>query len=214
VYLWVLGARKMPGKREPKAVIRAPSRVRLSSLSGQRARPKGSVNRRRTVTPLATLTARSRADYRHKASRRLVNDYAGFAMETLRVAGLMPTRFAQSFADVAPAGSDRVLRYKAEWAGRERCTVETFTRSSGVCRGCGLTGERLPLAVREWRCTGCGAVCGRVGARASTSRCECCGAPESWGKAIDPIQLACRAGVCLVGRSVVRPPVFAGAMGR
>jgi putative transposase len=51
-----------------------------------------------------------------------------------------------------------MLRYKAEWAGREWRTVETFTHSTGVCPDCGLTGERQPLAVREWRCTGCGAV--------------------------------------------------------
>jgi hypothetical protein len=77
-------------------------------------------------------------------------------------------RLAKSFADAGLADFLRMLRYKPEWAGREWRTVAAFTRSTGVCRDCDLTGERLPPAAREWRCTGCGAVHDRDVAAART----------------------------------------------
>jgi transposase len=48
----------------------------------------------------------------------------------------MRTRFAKSFADAGLAAFLRVLRYKAEWPGREWRMVETFTRSTSVCPDC------------------------------------------------------------------------------
>jgi IS605 OrfB family transposase len=135
-------------------------------------------------------------DYLHKASRVLVNRYAGFAVETLRLRGLMRTRLAKSFADAGLAKFLRVLRYKAEWAGREWRTLEAFTRSTGVCPDCGLTGERLPLAVREWRCTGCGAVHDRdvAAARVVLIRAVRRGTPELAGTVQRKRGIAARGG--------------------
>lgn len=141
----------------PRFARKAAKRLRRLNRERDRRR-KGSVNRRRTVARLGRAhrtVACARADYLHKASRRLVNRYAGFAVETLRFRSLMRTRLAKSFADAGLADFLRMLRYKAEWAGREWRTVEMFTRSTGVCPECGTTGERLLLAIREWRCTGC-----------------------------------------------------------
>jgi putative transposase len=135
---------------------------RLRRLERQKARRrKGSVNRRRIVSRLnrahARLTAQ-RKDFTHKLTRTLVDRYQGFAVETLRLKGLMRTRLAKSFADAGIAELLRQLRYKAEWAGREFREMPTFQRSTGVCPPCGKVGPRLPLAVREWQCEGCGAM--------------------------------------------------------
>lgn len=88
----------------------------------------------------------------HKATRRLVDTYAGFAVETLNIKGLMRSRIGKSFADAALGEFIRTLRYKAEWAGRQWITLPAFTRSTGVCPDCGAVGPKLPLAVREWTC--------------------------------------------------------------
>jgi putative transposase len=135
---------------------------RLRRLERQKARRrKGSVNRRRTVSRLNRVHARlaaTRKDFTHKLTRALVDRYRGFAVETLRLKGLMRTRLAKSFADAGIAEMVRQLRYKAEWAGREFRELPSFQRSTGVCPACGEVGPKLPLAVREWRCTGCGAI--------------------------------------------------------
>ena len=136
--------------------------ARLRRLERQKARRRrGSVNRRRTVSRLNRVHARlaaTRKDFTHKITRALVDRYQGFAVETLRLKGLMRTRLAKSFADAGIAEMLRQLRYKAEWAGRKFRELPMFQRSTGVCPACGEVGPKLPLAIREWVCTGCGAI--------------------------------------------------------
>ena len=87
-----------------------------------------------------------------------MDTYAGFTVEMLALKGLARTRLAKSFADGALGETLRLLRYKAEWAGREWRELPRFQRSTGICQCCGATGPRLPLSVREWACETCGAV--------------------------------------------------------
>jgi putative transposase len=94
----------------------------------------------------------------HKATRALVDTYAGFAVEDLSLRGMMRTRMAGSLADAGLGEFVRTLRYKAEWAGRSWCVYGRFARSTGVCPDCNLIGGKLALSVRSWACDGCGAV--------------------------------------------------------
>jgi transposase len=95
---------------------------RIGRLNRERdRRRKGSVNRRRTVARRGRADraiARSRADYLHKASRRLVNHYAGFAVETLHLRGLR-TRLAKSFCRcrVGRVPSGAPLLGRVGWSG-------------------------------------------------------------------------------------------------
>jgi putative transposase len=118
-------------------------------------------NRRRTVARLARLhraVADARKDAMHKATRRLVDTYAGFAIEDLSLRGLMRTRLAASFADAGLGEFLRTLRYKAEWAGRSWHVHGRFARSTGVCPDCGLVGPRLRPGIDAWTCSDCGVV--------------------------------------------------------
>lgn len=144
----------------PRLARKAAKRVRRLNRERDRRR-KGSVNRRRTVDRLARAhraVANARRDHMHKATRALVDTYAGFAVETLSLKGLARTRLAKSFADAGLGEFLRALRYKAGWAGREWRELHRFARSTGVCPDCGVTGPRLPLSVRGWACETCGAV--------------------------------------------------------
>ena len=124
-------------------------------------RKKGGVNRKRTVAKLGRLhrhVADCRKDYLHKRTRELVDTYEGFAVEDLSLRGMMKTRMAASAADAGLGGLLRMLRYKAEWAGRSWAVYPRFRRSTGVCPCCDHVGPKLPLSTREWTCTSCGAV--------------------------------------------------------
>lgn len=127
-------------------------------------RKKGGVNRRRTVAKLGKLhrhVADARKDYLHKATRKLVDTYEGFAVEDLSLRGMMKTRMAASAADASLGAMLRILRYKAEWAGRTWAVYPRFFRSTGVCPSCSHIGPKLSLSIREWRCDCCGAVLDR-----------------------------------------------------
>ena len=144
----------------PRLARRAAKRVRRLNRERDRRR-RGSVNRKRTVARLGRLhrhVADARRDHVHKATRALVDRYEGFAVEDLSLRGMMRTRMAGSLADAGLGGMLRILRYKAEWAGRAWHVHARFRRSTGVCPACRHVGPKLPLSVRSWACDSCGVV--------------------------------------------------------
>lgn len=144
----------------PRLAQKAAKRVRRLNRERDRRR-RGSVNRKRTVARLGRLhrhVADARRDHVHKATRALVDRYEGFAVEDLSLRGMMRTRMAGSLADAGLGGMLRILRYKAEWAGRSWHVHARFARSTGVCPACRHVGPRLPLSVRRWACDSCGVV--------------------------------------------------------
>jgi putative transposase len=144
----------------PRFARKAAKRIRRLNRERDRRR-KGSVNRRRTVARLARAHRRiadQRRDFIHQRTRELVDRYAGFAVEDLSLRGWMRTRLARSTADAGLGGFLRILRYKAEWAGRTWHVHGRFARSTGVCPNCGLVGPKLSLSVRSWACEGCGVI--------------------------------------------------------
>ncbi len=143
----------------PRIARKAQTRIRRLNRERDRRR-KGSVNRRRTVARLARAhrhLADARRDHVHQITRALVDTYQGFAVEDLCLRGLMRTRMAGSLADAGLGGFLRVLRYKAEWAGRSWHVHERFQRSTGVCPDCAHVGAKLALSARRWACEKCGA---------------------------------------------------------
>ena len=143
----------------PRLARKALKRLRRLNRERDRRR-KGSVNRKRTVARLGRAhraVGDARKDAMHKATRKLVDSYSGFAVEDLSLRGLMRTRMAGSLADAGLGTFLRVLRYKAEWAGRAWAIHGRFARSTGVCPDCDHVGGKLALSVRTWVCDGCGA---------------------------------------------------------
>jgi putative transposase len=144
----------------PRLARKAAKRLRRLNRERDRRR-KGSVNRKRTVAKLGRThraVGDARKDAMHKATRRLVDTYAGFAVEDLSLRGLMRTRMAGSLADAGLGEFVRTLRYKAKWAGRSWHVHGRFARSTGVCPDCGHVGGKLALSARSWACDGCAVV--------------------------------------------------------
>ena len=51
-----------------------------------------------------------------------------------------------------------ILKYKAEWYGREVIEVSRWFPSSKLCGACGYRNKELTLKDREWVCPECGVV--------------------------------------------------------
>ena len=98
-----------------------------------------------------------RADATHKVSRNVSQGYAGVAIETLNVAGMVKNRhLAKAISDANFNELHRQLAYKMAWCGGEVRRAERFFPSSRLCSQCGAVNETLTLNDREWTCN-CGA---------------------------------------------------------
>jgi putative transposase len=133
------------------------AQARLRRCQRKVARRKKGGNRRRKAVQLlqrAHIHVRNqRADFHHKLSRQLVNEYGVIAVEDLNVKGLAGGMLAKSVHDAGWANFMQMLSYKAESAGRVLVKVD----ARGTSQTC-LCGHRVPktLADRWHDCPACG----------------------------------------------------------
>lgn len=123
---------------------------------------KGSNNwerQKRRVAKAYAKVADRRADFLHKLSTRLVEEFDVITVETLAVKNMQKNRsLAKAISDAAWSEFVRQLEYKAEWYGKTLVKVDRWFPSTKRCSDCGHVGESKPLHVREWTCTECGCV--------------------------------------------------------
>lgn len=124
-------------------------------------RKKGSNRRRKAVLLLQKVHAHvrnQRADFHHKISHWLVNNYGLIAVENLNVKGLASGMLAKSVNDAGWSAFLHKLTYKAANAGRELWKVDprgtsqtcicgadvpkTFSQRRHECSACGLFANR------------------------------------------------------------------------
>jgi putative transposase len=131
--------------------------ARLRRCQRKVARRKKGGNRRRKAVRLlqrANVHVRNqRADFQHKLSRQLVNEYGTIAVEDLNVKGLAGGMLAKSVHDAGWSMFLRMILYKAESAGRRVIQVDP----SGTSQTC-LCGQHVAktLADRWHDCPACG----------------------------------------------------------
>ncbi|MDQ4119881.1 MAG: transposase [Acidobacteriota bacterium] len=102
---------------------------------------------------------RQRADFQHKQSRELINNFGLIAVEDLSLTGLGKSRLAKQIKDAAWGSFFQKLAYKAESAGRVVVKVNPRNTSQN-CSGCGLKVEKtLPTRIHD--CKSCGLVLDR-----------------------------------------------------
>lgn len=137
-------------KKEEKAV--AKSQKKLSKLE------KGTPERKRQKKAVSKIHRRiknKRADFCHKISRKIVNEYQCICIEDLNISQMMPRSFlAKSIADVSWNQFTQFLTYKAEDAGRKLGVVNP-AYTSQTCSKCGNI-EKKKLSERKHCCLFCG----------------------------------------------------------
>jgi len=123
---------------------------------------RGSKNREKQKTKLQSVHRKvrdSRKDFLHKTSHWLVENYGGFAVESLNISGMLKNHhLARSISDAGWGEFGRQLTYKSLWNGNVLVEVGTFFPSSKTCSDCGAVNQELTLSDREWVCTECGVV--------------------------------------------------------
>jgi len=136
--------------------------ARLRRCQRKAARRKKGGNRRRKAVKLlqrAHIHVRNqRADFQHKVSRQLVNEYGVIAVEDLNVKGLASGMLAKSVHDAGWSQFIAMLAYKAEEAGRQMVKVDP--RGTSQTCVCGASAPKA-LADRWHDCPACGLSAGR-----------------------------------------------------
>ena len=117
----------------------------------------GSRNRRRLIGRLQRMlvdVANARKDFLNKFVHELIQRFDKIVLEDLRVAAMVPGRFALSILDAGWSYLVSHLAHKAENAGREVVKVDP-AYTSKTCSGCGARFAHLTLWDRWVEC-GCG----------------------------------------------------------
>lgn len=139
-------------RKDEKALAKAQRRLSKSK--------KGTLDyckRKRVIQHIHQRIANRRADFAHKLSRRLVNEFQIIIFEDLDIHNMQHDNWRsinKSISDAAWNQLIRLTRYKAEWAGRTVITIDP-RNTSKICSCCGRIVEKA-LSERVHRCLHCG----------------------------------------------------------
>jgi len=120
---------------------------------------KGSKNRAKAKLKVARVHAKisdSRRDFNNKLTTTLVNKNQVLVVESLSIKKMMENKLlARMIADASWGDIFRMLKYKAEWYGRELIEIDRWFPSSKRCNHCGHINNTLKLNQRQWQCPSC-----------------------------------------------------------
>ncbi len=135
-----------------------PHEETLAQLQKQLSKKKiGSKNRKKTKLRVARLhekISNTRADFLHKTSTSLVNDYSFVALEKLGSQKMSEKNFGKSINDAGWDMFANMVSYKAEEAGCKVVFVDP-KNTTKMCSGCG-TLVKKELHDRIHNCPKCG----------------------------------------------------------
>jgi len=144
----------------PRNLIQAERRLRRlqRQLSRKQKGSRGWEKQRIKVAQQHEKVASRRADFLHKLSRSLVDEYGYLAIEDLYIKGMVKNHsLAKHISDAGWGQFVRMLAYKGAWYGCQVKSSDRWYPSSKICSICGAEMEAMPLQVREWQCPICGA---------------------------------------------------------
>jgi len=65
-------------------------------------------------------------------------------------------KLAQAITDVSWSKFIELLKYKADWYGKNLIQINKFEPTTKTCNNCGFVNEKLTLKDRSWQCNICG----------------------------------------------------------
>ena len=121
---------------------------------------KGSKRYEKQRLKLAKLYKRVqwlRHEFIHSLVNWLLSENQTICLETLNVKKMMHgSKLAKSIASASWTEFVHVLKYKAEWLGKQVIQISKYAATTKVCSCCGHKTKSIPLSVREWTCPECG----------------------------------------------------------
>ena len=124
-------------------------------LDGQK---KGGSNWKKTLTKLQDCQNKKNNivnDYYQKISYNIVKHCKFIAMETLNIRGMLKSNLSRSIHEISWGKLIEMIKYKAEWYGREFIQIDRWFPSSKKCHVCGKINPDLGRDEREWECPHC-----------------------------------------------------------
>jgi len=137
---------------------------RLTKIQRKLSRmKKGSNNRKKQKEKVQNVHKKIknvRNDYLHKQSTKLVIEWDLIVLEDLQITNMIKNhKIAKSIADVSWNKFASMMKYKAEWAGKEVVFVNP-RNTSKTCSNCGYI-QNMPLGKRIYDCPKCNLVLDR-----------------------------------------------------
>ena len=129
-------------------------RVAQSAVSRKK---KGSNNRKKAVLKLRKIHQKiknQRVDFQHKVSTWIIKNYDIICIEKLNLSGMVKSRLGKSLSDVAIGNFYKLLRFKAESAGREWVEVPA-QYTSQTCHVCGHCDKANRQTQAKFECVKC-----------------------------------------------------------
>jgi len=143
-----------------------PKYLRKSELKLKKAqrvllrRKKGSNRRllaRKKVFKIHEKIRNQRLDFLHKLSSKLIIENQVICLETLKIKNMVKNHcLAKSISDASWSKFVELLKYKADWYGRDLVQIDTYFPSSKKCNNCGNIKKDLKLSDRDYNCSSCG----------------------------------------------------------
>lgn len=141
----------------PRNLIKAQRKLRIAQRSLARKK-KGSNRRDRqriVVAKIHEKVTNQRKDFQHKLSTEIINQYDSVVIENLNVGGMVKNpKLSKHISDASWGTFETMLKYKAEWYGKNILQIGRFEPSSKMC-SCGKINNELKLSNREWTCKSC-----------------------------------------------------------
>lgn len=145
----------------PKYLRNSISRLKVLQRR-MRNKKKGSANKKKAYKKIALIhekVANQRRDFLHKLSSKLISENQTICCEDLRINNMVKnSKLSLSISDAGWGMFVDMLKYKAEWYGKNLLQIPTFEASTKVCHKCGAMNHNLTLQDREWLCVSCGTV--------------------------------------------------------
>jgi putative transposase len=146
--------------QNPRHLKKHERNLKRKQRKSSRKKDKTTNRRRKACRAVARVharIARVREDFRHKLSRKIVNENQVIVVENLAVKNMVKNHcLAKSISDAGWGMFCTMLKYKAEADGKVYLEVGRFFPSSHLCSNTLLSLPKMDLSVREFDCAHCG----------------------------------------------------------
>jgi putative transposase len=153
------------------------SESRLKYIQCKYSKYNGKRTRRKLVI-IHEIVANQRKDFLNKLSTKLISENQTICLEDLNIKGMLAkckpkqnengrylpngqsakSGLNKSIHDASWGMFVDMLKYKAEWQGKNILEIDRFEPSSKCCNVCGTINKELTLKNRVWTCNNCNTV--------------------------------------------------------
>lgn len=118
---------------------------------------KSYLKQKMVVAKLHERISNQREDFLQKASTKIISSFDTICIEDLNIKGMVKNgRLALAISEIGWNKFESMLKYKADWYGKNILYIGRFEPSSKLCSNCGKIFKELSLKDRHWTCQSCG----------------------------------------------------------